>query len=78
MRKSFIVIIITLAAWNMLNTIAILKSNSLIVKAAATAMNQATKQDSIVMHTVYKYIYKMLDMNIKQTKADYEYLRQSK
>lgn len=78
MRKTFMAIIILLAVWNAINTISILKLNSSLVKTFVTVSNQATKQDSIILRSVYKDLSKILDLNIKQTKMEYEYLRTSK
>lgn len=78
MRKTFIAIIILLAAWNAINTISILKLNSGLVKTFVTVSNQATKQDSIILRSVYKDLSKILDLNIKQTKMEYEYIGASK
>ena len=78
MRKTFTVIIVLLAAWNAINTISILKLNSGLVKTYITASNQATKQDSIILWSVYRDLSKILDMNIEQTKMEYEYLRTGK
>lgn len=78
MRKTFMAIIILLAVWNAINTISILKLNSDIVKTFVTVSNQATKQDSIILRSVYKDLSKILDLNIKQTKMEYEYLRAGK
>lgn len=74
MRKTFIAIIILLAAWNAINTISILKLNSGLVKTFVAA----SKQDSIILRSVYRDLSKILDLNIKQTKTEYEYIRASK
>lgn len=78
MRKTFTVIIVLLAAWNALNTMLIQKLNSDLVKTYITASNQATKQDSIILRSVYRDLSKVLYMNIEQTKMEYEYLRAGK
>lgn len=78
MRKTFTVIIVLLAVWNAINTVSILKLNSGLVKAYIAVSNQATKQDSIILRSVYRDLSKILDMNIEQTKMEYEYLRAGK
>ena len=78
MRKAFTIIIVLLAAWNTINTVSIQKLNLDLVKTYITASNQATKQDSIILQSVYRDLSKVLDMNIEQTKMEYEYLRTGK
>ena len=65
MRKTFTVIIVLLAAWNAINTILIQKLNLDLVKTYITASNQATKQDSVILQSVYRDLSKILDMNIR-------------
>ena len=65
MRKTFKVIIVLLVAWNAINTILIQKLNLDLVKTYIAASNQATKQDSVILQSVYRDLSKILDMNIR-------------